>query len=291
MILVTGATGFLGEFVVKELLKKNYDFCCFVRETSNVKILKEYNIELRYGDLDDLKSIKEALQDINTIVNIASLGFGHAPNIINACESMNVNRGVFISTTAIFTNLNAKSKKVRFTAERTIKNSSLDYTILRPTMIYGTENDRNMFRLVKFLNKMPIMPIFGPGTYLLQPVYVKDLARVIIKTLEINASINNDYNIPGGKALTYNQVIESTAKALDKKVFKLHIPLKLSVILMYVYEKIFANQKLKTEQVLRLNEDKDFSIKKAKNELDYEAITFPEVISKEVNRARKLGLI
>jgi nucleoside-diphosphate-sugar epimerase len=291
MILVTGATGFLGEFVVKELLDKNYDFCCFVRETSDVEMLKENDIELRYGDLDNLESIKEALEGVDTLVNIASLGFGHAPNIIDACEAMNVKRGIFISTTAIFTNLNAESKKVRTAAEETIKNSNLDYTILRPTMIYGTENDRNMFRLVKFLNKIPVMPIFGPGTYLLQPVYVKDLARVIVKTLAVDVSINNDYNIPGEKPLTYNQVIESTADALGKKVFKLHIPYKLSIFLMSVYEKVFPNPVLKAEQVERLNENKDFSIKKAKEELDYEAITFSEGIAREVNRAKKLGLI
>jgi len=291
MILVTGATGFLGEFVVKELIDKDYDFCCFVRETSDVEKLEENNIELRYGDLDNLESIKDALKGIDTLVNIASLGFGHAPNIINACEAMNVDRGIFISTTAIFTNLNADSKKVRTAAEETIKNSSIDYTILRPTMIYGTEGDRNMFRLVKFLKTFPVMPIFGPGTYLLHPVYVKDLAQVIVKTLEKDVSINNEYNIPGGEPLTYNEVIDSTARSLNKKVFKLHIPVKLSVFLMSLYEKLFSNPKLKAEQVLRLNENKDFSIKKAEDELDYEALSFPEGIEKEVTRAKEQGLI
>jgi nucleoside-diphosphate-sugar epimerase len=60
---------------------------------------------------------------------------------------------------------------------------------------------------------------------------------------------------------------------------------------MSVYEKVFPNPVLKAEQVERLNENKDFSIKKAKEELDYEAITFSEGISREVNRAKKLGLI
>ena len=291
MILVTGATGFLGEFVVKELLKKDYEFACFVRESSDVEFLKENNIELRYGDLDNQKSIENALENVDILVNIASLGFGHAPNIIKSCENAGVNRGVFISTTAIFTNLNAESKKVRVAAEKTIKNSNIDYTIIRPTMIYGTENDRNMFRLVKFLNKYPIIPVLGPGKYLLQPVYVKDLARLIVKTLDYPVSINNEYNVPGAEPLTYNEVLDVTSSELGKKVFKLHVPLKLSVFLLNIYEKLFSNPKLTAEQALRLNENKDFAIDKAKEELDYEALSFEEGIRREISRARELGLI
>ena len=172
MILLTGATGFLGGYVLEELIKRGHKVTCFIRKTSNVDAIKKMDCRYIYGDLDDLDSICEGLKGTNTLINIASLGFGHAPNIINACEEMHVKRSIFVSTTGIFTELNPDSKAIRLEAERLIKESNLDYTIIRPTMIYGTSKDRNMWRLVKYLKRCSVIPIFGNGNYLQQPVYV-----------------------------------------------------------------------------------------------------------------------
>jgi nucleoside-diphosphate-sugar epimerase len=282
MILLTGATGFLGEFVLEELVNRGHDVTCFVRKTSNLDKIKRENVNYVYGELDDYKSICEALKGKNALINIASLGFGHAPNIINACEEMGVKRSIFVSTTGIFTKLNPDSKGVRLEAEKLIKESNLDYTIIRPTMIYGTPRDRNMWRLVNILKKFPVLPILGSGTYLQQPVYVEDLATAIVSAYEKPVSIKKDYNVSGAKSLTYNEVVDITGEALGKKVLKLHIPMKLSYNLLKVYEKVSNNPKLKAEQVLRLNENKDFSYEEAKQDLGYNPLSFNEGIKREL---------
>lgn len=282
MILLTGATGFLGEFVLKKLVNKGHEVTCFVRKTSNVDLIKKLNVKYVYGELDDYKSICEALKGKDALINVASLGFGHAPNILNACEEMNVKRAIFVSTTGIFTKLNPASKTIRLEAEKLIKESSLDYTIIRPTMIYGTPKDRNMWRLVKYLKKMSIIPVLGDGTYLQQPVYVKDLANAIVRAYENSISIKKAYNISGAKALNYNEVIDITAKTLGKKVVKIHIPMKLSYGLLKIYEKLSKKPKLKAEQVLRLNENKDFSHEEAKLDLGYSPLSFEEGIKLEM---------
>ncbi|MCD4679413.1 MAG: NAD(P)H-binding protein, partial [Bacteroidales bacterium] len=235
-----------------------------------------------YGDLDDYKSIYHALKGKDALINIASLGFGHAPNIVNACEEMNVDRAIFVSTTGIFTKLNPDSKTIRLEAERLIKESSLDYTIIRPTMIYGTPKDRNMWRLVKYLKKLRVIPVLGNGNYLQQSVYVKDLANVIVKAYENSISIKKVYNISGAKALTYNEVIDIAAQILGIKVIKIHIPMKLSYCLLKIYEKLLKKPKLKSEQVLRLNENKNFSHEKARVDLGYKPLSFKEGIKLEI---------
>jgi len=282
VILLTGATGFLGEFVLKELVEKSYEVICFVRKTSNLDAIKKLNVKYIYGELDDYKSICEALKGKDALINIASLGFGHAPNIVKACEEMKVKRAIFISTTGIFTKLNPDSKAIRLEAERLIKDSNLDYTIIRPTMIYGTPRDRNMWRLIKFLKRFSILPILGNGNYLQQPVYVKDLANVIVKAYENPISIKKVYNVSGKKALTYNEVVDITAAVLGKKVIKIHIPMKISYNLIKAYEKISSKPILKAEQVLRLNENKAFSHEEAKNDLGYDPLEFQEGIKNEI---------
>ncbi|WP_223592351.1 NAD-dependent epimerase/dehydratase family protein [Neobacillus bataviensis] len=285
MILLTGATGFLGEFVLEELVKRGHEVTCLVRKTSNLDKIKRFNVKYIYGELDDYKSICVALKDKEALINIASLGFGHAPNIVNACMEMNVNRAVFVSTTGIFTKLNPASKGIRLEAERLIKESNLDFSIIRPTMIYGTPGDRNMWRLVKYLKRLPVLPILGSGTYLQQPVYVKDLAIAIVSAYENNISVGKAYNISGAEPLTYNEVIDITGRALGKKVIKIHIPMKLSYNLLKMYEKISKKPKLKAEQVLRLNENKDFSYDEAKRDLGYNPLSFEEGIKLEIEHA------
>lgn len=282
MILLTGTTGFLGGFVLKALVEKGHEVTCFVRKTSNIDIIKKMNVKYVYGELDDYKSICEALNEKDSLINIASLGFGHAPNIVRACEEAGIKRAIFVSTTGIFTKLNPDSKGIRLEAERVIKDSSLDYTIIRPTMIYGTPRDRNMWRLVEYLRRLSILPILGNGTYLQQPVYVKDLASAIVKAYESPISIRKAYNISGAKALTYNEVVDSTAKALGKKVIKMHIPMQLSYNLLKFYEKMTSKPILKAEQVLRLNENKDFSHEEAKLDFGYNPLSFEEGIKLEI---------
>ena len=282
MILLTGATGFLGGYVLKELIKRGHEVTCFVRESSNLEKIKELNVPYIYGELDNFESICNALEDKDALINIASLGFGHASNIINACLEMNIKRAIFISTTGIYTKLNPDSKAIRLEAERLIKESGLEYTIIRPTMIYGTPRDRNMWRLVKYLKRFPILPILGKGKYLQQPVYVKDLAWAVVSAYETNVSIKKAYNISGLDALTYNEIVDYTGKALGKKVLKIHVPMKLSYRIIKLYEKISSDPKLKAEQVLRLNEDKSFSHEEAKKDFEYSPLRFEEGIKCEV---------
>jgi nucleoside-diphosphate-sugar epimerase len=283
MILLTGATGFLGGYVLEELAKRGHEVTCFVRETSNLANIKKLNVPYTFGELNDYNSICNALKDKEALINIASLGFGHAPNIVNACQDMKIKRAVFISTTGIFTKLNPDSKAIRLDAERLIKESHLDYTIIRPTMIYGTSKDRNMWRLIRYLKKFPVLPILGNGTYLQQPVYVKDLAWAIVSAYETELSIKKTYNISGAESITYNEVVDITGKALGKKVIKIHIPIKLSYGLMKIYEKVSKKPKLKAEQVLRLNENKDFSYEEATRDFGYKPLSFEEGIKLEVN--------
>src|SRR5205814_8821341 len=108
---------------------------------------------------------------------------GHAPALVATARAAGIERAVFISTTAIFTALNAPSKAVRVAAEKTIGESGLRATILRPTMIYGSARDRNMARLIRYLRRWPVIAVAGSGVHLQQPIYVDDVARAVADAL------------------------------------------------------------------------------------------------------------
>jgi nucleoside-diphosphate-sugar epimerase len=282
-IFVTGATGFTGSRIVPLLLKNGYEVRCLYRASSDRSQLPQPEIEWALGDVSDTESLTSAMEGTDALVNVASLGFGHADSIIRAAKDAGIKRAVFISTTAIFTQLKASSKKVRVAAELAIETSGLDYTILRPTMIYGTSRDRNMWRLIKFMRLSPIVPIFGDGKYLQQPIYVDDVAAAILGCLKADVTIGKSYNIAGKRALTYNEVIDTIAKAMNKRVWKLHIPSKPVVGLLKLFEKIHIPFPIKAEQVLRLNENKDFSYAEAGRDFGFSPLSFEEGIGLELN--------
>ncbi len=292
MIVVTGATGFLGGFVVRELLKEGISFKCLVRQSSNVEYLRELGVEMVYGDLDDPDSLLEAFQGSEGLVNLASLGFGHAPNIVGAAKRSGIRRGVFISTTAVFTTLEPESKKVRLEAEELITNSGINYTILRPTMIYGTGKDRNISKLVRFVNKYPLVPVFGSGKRLMQPIYVQDLARAIVDVLKCDDKTTfKKYNLAGKEPLTYNEIVDEVAGALGKKVKKLHLPVQVVKPALRVYNKVSVNPFFTEEQVLRLQEDKAFSYQEAVEDFSFNPRSFQEGIKLEIEDMKRRGML
>lgn len=284
MILVTGATGFLGSHTIPKLVEAyNGKIKCFVRKTSNIDHLRKHpNIELVYGSFEDITTFEEALEGVDTLINIASLGFGHGPDIVKACEKKGLPRAIFISTTAMFTQLNASTKVIRQKAEKSIKDSNINYTILRPTMIYGTEKDRNMCRLIKFLNKSPVFPVFGNGEYLQQPIHVDDLADAIIKALLSKNVLRKEYNLSGKMEIPYNEIIDITSSFLNRKIRRIHLPVKPVLLALSGYEKFSSKPILKAEQVLRLNENKNFSHEEATKDFNFITRSFKEGIKQEI---------
>jgi uncharacterized protein YbjT (DUF2867 family) len=286
-LFVTGATGFTGSQVVPLLLKNGYQVRCLHRRDSDRSPLSQPEIEWVQGNLSDHATLSTLMQGSDALVNIASLGFGHADSILRSTMYAGIQRAIFISTTAIFTQLNAKSKSIRLSAEQAIQTSGLGYTILRPTMIYGNPRDRNMWRLIRFLRVFPILPIFGDGTSLQQPVYVDDVAHAIVNCLPSTRTIGKSYNIAGRHPISYNEVVDTVAGQLNKRVWKIHVPPKPAVVLLELLEHLHISFPIKAEQILRLNENKDFSYEEAQRDFGFDPLSFEDGIRLELGLSRR----
>lgn len=283
-ILIAGATGFTGKRVLPKIAGRA-EVRIFARADSDISLAKKLGMEVAVGEWDDADSLERALQGIDAMIHIGSLGFGHAPKIVQALEKAKVKRALFISTTAIFTRLPAPSKKMRLAAEATVTSSSLQWTILRPTMIYGGADDRNMIRLLKFLRLFPLVLIPGDGQSLQRPIHVEDLAQAIVDAFFNPQTIGKSYNLSGASPLSFNQVIDASAKALGKKRCKLHLPLSLILPFVRGVEKLAVHLKkkplIKEEQVMRLLEDKSFDFTEAARDFAFRPRPFEQGIAQE----------
>ena len=281
-IAVSGANGFTGRFVCAELKRRQLPFISLLRPGTDTAWMDAQQIPVRFADLNKTEQLAKELMGCHALLNVASIGFGAAPEILNACRSAGVSRAVFVSTTAIFTKLNAGSKVVRQAAEAAISSSGLETTILRPTMIYGTPSDRNMIRLVRWLDRWPMLPVFGDGRSLQQPVHVSDVAWAVVQVLDVPGTIGRQFNISGASPLTYNDVVHLTAQSIGRRVQRIHLPARLIVAGLQISERLGLILPIKAEQVLRLNEDKAFSHAEAADAFGYSPKAFEQGISQEV---------
>jgi nucleoside-diphosphate-sugar epimerase len=272
--LLVGGTGFLGSHVAARLAGRD-DLVVLVRRTSDTACLPP-GVLLRVGDLNaDLP-----LEGVDTLVYCASMGFGHVPPLVAQLEACGVRRAVFVSTTAIFTRLPAASRAVRLKAEEAVQASRLDWTILRPTMIYGTQRDRNISRLLGWLSRWPVAPVCGDGLW--QPIYVEDLADAVVAALDSSNAVGQAYNLAGGPpALRFSELVRTAARALGREVLLVPVPLRLAIALARLTGVV------KPEQVLRLAEDKAFSSPEAMRDFGFAPRTFEEGVRLEVSQLRE----
>ena len=282
-VLLTGATGFTGSRVLPLIVAQATRVRCLVRSAEKAAGPEGLGAEIVLGDMGDPAALARAFAGCDTLVNIASMGFGHGPLIVRAAQAAGVRRAIFMSTTAIFTSLNVKSKTVRLQAETAVRGSGLEWTILRPTMIYGSDRDRNICRLIWYLRRFPVLPVFGNGDSLLQPVYVDDLAAGVIAALRTEATVRKEYNLAGDRPMTFNLLVRTVSALMGRKTRFWHLPGPLAVKTLWLAEHCRIKLPLKSEQVARLFEDKVFSWADAGRDFGYAPRSFAEGVRLEIH--------
>lgn len=280
---VTGGSGFLGGSVIPRLVAAGHRPTALARTAAAADRVRALGATPVPGDLDDPASVDQAFagSGAEALVNLASLGFGHAPAIVAAAEEAGLKRAVFVSTASVFTRLPTASLPVRLAAEDTVMASDLDWTILRPTMIYGTAADRNMSRLLRGLRRLPVLPLPGGGTGLQQPVHVDDLAAAIVNALDRPATVHRAYDVGGPEPLALRTVIQQAGGAVRRHPKLVSVPLPPMVRLARIYEALARSPRLKSEQMARLAEDKAVDIGPARADLGFDPRPFAEGIRAE----------
>ncbi len=286
-ILVSGGTGLLGQGLLRVLQESGeHKIRCLVRPTSRTERLK--GAELHYGDTRDVGSMEKALKGMDAFVHIA--GMEYALQVLEAMRRSGIERLVAVSSTSAHSRFGFRSAP-RLTNEAFLAQSGLRWTVVRPSMIYGSELDHNMHKLLRFLDRFPVFPLFGTGENLWQPVYYEDLAQGLFAALTKPGTEGQYYDLPGKRPLTYTDLVRTAAGVLGKKARIVRIPAEPVRWGLFVAERLKLPLPVKSEQILRLREDKAYPYEKAREELGYMPRTFEEGIALEVGRLREIGMV
>jgi nucleoside-diphosphate-sugar epimerase len=205
-----------------------------------------------------------------------------------------VSWAILVHTTGRFSKYKqAAEDYIKIEDDILLKREQIGITILRPTMIYGSSKDRNMYKLVDYLHRHKFFPMFGNGNNLMQPAHARDLGNAYYEVFSRkDVTFNKEYDLPGHSPMSYIDLVRCVSQALGKNNIIIKIPLGLSIFLAKLYNSFFKNAMISVEQVLRMQEDKAFHYEEAYRDFGYTPVSFQQGIMEEVEeyiRDRKEG--
>ncbi|MFA4819854.1 MAG: NAD-dependent epimerase/dehydratase family protein [Candidatus Aenigmatarchaeota archaeon] len=289
MILVTGASGFVGRNLVKELVKRK-KVRCLVRQTSNTRQLK--GTELFYGDILDKESLFKATKGISIVIHlVAVIGSADyklnyethvtgAKNLIEACKKNHVKRMVVISTTSTLAKIRNDYGTTKAMADQLFANSGLAITTLKPDFIYGKDGNGFM-KLVDAIKKRPFMPSIGSGKYRKQPVHIDDVVAAIISSMD-KKFIGKTYIVASEYPIEFDTMIKMIMKQLGVKKPIVHVPVKLLLAASYIM-KVKKNPLLTKTVVLGLSQDCVYNVQPLIKELKIVPRSFEDGLKEVLN--------
>src|SRR5579884_1729029 len=240
MILITGATGYVGRHLVARLVEKGERPRCLVRDSRRAaSILPADKVEFAQGDTTNPASLEAAVRGIDTIVHAAFITADHkqttgnqyettnvqgTTNLIQAAKAAGVRRMIEISGLGTKPAKPGSYMQGRYLAEKMLKESKLDWTIIQPSVLFG--KDAPFLKgLVDLIQSSPVVPLIGGGKVMFQPIYVEDVVSVVLRVLaEPERSSRRTHTIGGPEYYSFTEIIDALLHAMHKARLKLPAP-------------------------------------------------------------------
>ena len=294
MLYVTGITGHSGSWFLERMERAAAKIGgmplpfagvrCAVRPGSDASRLEAspLGIEIARGDLDDIDFLLRSMRGARAVLHIASIFT--SPNVAEAALRSGVEWLVMVHTTGRYSKYKSASEEyIRIEEAILSMRDKIGVTVLRPTMIYGSSRDRNMWKLVDFLHRHTLFPLFGAGANLMQPVHARDLGNAYYDVLaNRERTFNRDYNLPGKRPISYLDLVRRVSRTLGRRNVIVKVPLPLSILGAKLYNAVSRTPVISVEQVLRMQEDKAFDYVDAARDFGYAPLSFEEGIVEEV---------
>jgi uncharacterized protein YbjT (DUF2867 family) len=243
MLLITGATGYIGRHLAARLAANGERPRCLVRNKRRAaSILPADKVELVEGDTTRPETLPAAVQGVDAIVHTAfitadrkqSVGNHYnetnvrgTANLVQAAKDAGVQRIIEVSGLGTKPDKPGSYMQGRYLAEKMVKESGLSWTIIQPSVLFG--KDAPFIKgLTDLIRSAPVVPLIGGGSILFQPIYVEDVVTVIVKVLEDpSGTADKTYTIGGPEYHSFTQIIDELLHTMHKTRIKAPAPTQL----------------------------------------------------------------
>lgn len=272
-VLVTGASGFLGQRIVAMLVERGFSVRALVRKTSKTNHLCLPGVELYYGDVTNAESMVPAFEGVGYVIHAAA-GTGGAPeiarrvtvegtrNILDLCVSHSIKKLVYISSCSVYGVADYETGQVvdedasleRFPERRGVYSlakleaenlvtgcmaqGKIAAVCLRPGTIYGCGGE-NFTPMVGFSIGNKLFVVIGDGSFVMPLVYIDNLVEAIIVAMTGDNSIGQVYNVVDLQKVDKKSYMECLIHKLYPQAIFLYFPRSLFSAIVAVQELVF----------------------------------------------------
>jgi uncharacterized protein YbjT (DUF2867 family) len=237
MIFVTGATGFIGSALLRQLIDTGQDVRVMIRPSRrSPRLPKGRSIDVAVASLADERSIRGALKGVDVIIHLAgaewqgrnadllAVDMQGTENLARAAADAKVKRLITVSHLGASRSSGYPVFKAKGVAEEHIRRSGVPYTILRSALVFGP-HDHFTTNLARLLRASPLFfPLPLSSRTVIQPLWVEDLVTALMWSLDDAAAVNRTYEIGGSEFFTVRQIIETIMQASrsPRTLYELH---------------------------------------------------------------------
>ncbi|MFV9876115.1 MAG: complex I NDUFA9 subunit family protein [Rickettsiales endosymbiont of Dermacentor nuttalli] len=270
LVTIFGGSGFIGNYIVKELASLGYVIRVVTRDPQKALYLRTAGptgqVVLTPADVYNLDHLKKVVHGSAIVINLLGtfltkdfdkLHNEVAENIARICKDQNVKQLIHIS--ALVSNkakISSQYAKSKFAGEKAVLAIFPNASIIRPSVVFGHE-DKFFNKFAQLIKYMFCIPLIGGGKTKFQPVYVGDIAKAISKIVQNTNLQGKIYSAVGPDVITFKAIIEFISNTIDKKRMLLPIPFWIASLIARVIE-MLSNPMITCDQVELLKYDNIF---------------------------------
>lgn len=307
-VVITGITGKSGQYFLKQLVKereqlKEYRFILLCRKagaysknTTGYTLVQralekeDCNISVLEVDLQNPEEVRKVFtKPVDMLIHAASVKL--SMNIVPIAMAAGVDNYILVHTTGIYSKYKAAGEEYRQIEKRIdnlkrryqAKGRKIAITILRPTMIYGDLNDKNVSTFIKMVDKLRVFPTVNGAHYDLQPVWCGDLGKAYFDVM-INWKITKDkeYILSGGSPIELREMFHVIANQLYVKNVFISCPYPIAYAGAWLIYLLTLKKIDMREKVQRLVEPRAYGHEDATRDFGYDPVGFAEGVKEEI---------
>jgi uncharacterized protein YbjT (DUF2867 family) len=297
MILITGATGYIGQHLVNRLVEQGERTRCLVRDPQKAaQFIPVEQVEIVQGDTTQPEALAQAVKGVDTIVHAAFMtadkkqsagnhydqtNIQGTANLLKAAEEASVKRVIEVSGLGTKSDKPGSYMQGRYLAEKMLKESRLAWTIIQPSVLFG--KDAPFIKgLTDLIRSSPIVPLIGGGKIMFQPIYVEDVVSVILKVLaEPERSNYKTYTIGGPEYYSFTQIIDLLTHTMHKSRLKAPAPLFFIGIGAAVMEAVLPKPPLTTAALTLFSFDNTTDLQSVEREFLFTPASFAHFLQEQ----------
>jgi nucleoside-diphosphate-sugar epimerase len=277
VILVTGAGGFIGRYVVWHLLDHGMQVRGMVHSSNPFN--PSPCLEVVQANVRDLAAVANAVTEARAVVHLAAakaderdshaINVLGARNVITACRQAGCRRIINISTQSTKIARRGLYGRTKLEADELFHASGLDVTTLLLSIVYSDVPEGIFGTMLRAVKHWPFIPMFGDGTWVSAPLHVDDIAHAVAACLATDKTIGRTYDLAGPDFVTFDELLHIMGESVGRMPPLVHIPFGLSMLIARIGAALLPHPPVTVSNVLGSNQPTSIDMVPARNDFGF----------------------